>query len=63
LGGLKLPLLTITADASEELSLFKSNRRAKHKKLIFVMGRVHPGECNGSYMVEGFISWLCSNSP
>lgn len=63
LGGFKIPLLTVTSDIQEEQALFKAGRKCKNKKMIFVMGRVHPGECNGSYMVEGFISWLCSNTP
>lgn len=43
LGGLKLPLITITNNADEEHALFKKGERCKNKKLIFVMGRVHPG--------------------
>jgi hypothetical protein len=63
LGGFKLPLITITNEVNEEQALLKNGVKCGNKKIIFIMGRVHPGECNGSYMVEGFLKWLCSNSP
>lgn len=31
------------------------------KKCIVMSGRVHPGESNSSYVMEGFLSFLCSN--
>ena len=37
--------------------------RVRGKRLVFIMGRVHPGESNGSFMVEGFLRWLCGHSP
>jgi len=30
--------------------------------LVFVIGRLHPGEANGSHMMEGFIKYLCGYS-
>ena len=29
---------------------------------MIVSGRAHPGESNGSYMMEGFINFLCGDS-
>jgi murein tripeptide amidase MpaA len=34
----------------------------KKKKQIVVDARVHPGESNASYMMQGFIRFLCGNS-
>ncbi len=33
------------------------------KKLIVASGRIHPGESNGSFMMQGFIDYLCGDSP
>jgi murein tripeptide amidase MpaA len=33
----------------------------KHKKGIIITGRVHPGESNSSFVVEGIINFLLSN--
>lgn len=30
--------------------------------MIVASGRIHPGESNGSFMMEGFIEYLCSNT-
>jgi murein tripeptide amidase MpaA len=52
LGGVPLPLLTIT------------NFSAKgRKKCILVLGRQHPGESNGSIVLEGFLKFICSENP
>lgn len=34
----------------------------KKKKYIIITGRVHPGESNSSYMMQGFIKYLMGNS-
>jgi hypothetical protein len=34
----------------------------KRKKYVVVTGRVHPGESNGSLMMQGFIKYLMGNS-
>ena len=26
------------------------------------MGRIHPGESNGSYVMEGFLNWITGSS-
>ena len=46
-----LPLLTITDPTVEE----------KKKKCVLVSGRIHPGESCGSYMMKGFLEFLCSD--
>ena len=35
----------------------------KEKKHIVLTSRVHPGESNSSYMMEGFIEFITSNNP
>ena len=57
LGGLEVPLLIIHDKSSSEESEPKFP-----KKCILVSGRVHPGESNGSYMMEGFLNFLCGES-
>ena len=52
LGGLEVPLLIIHQESNwqnEELS----------KKCVVISGRAHPGESNGSHMMEGFLKFLC----
>jgi hypothetical protein len=51
LGGLDLPLLTVTDPAIPN----------EHKKCILVSGRIHPGETCGSFMVKGFLEFICSD--
>ena len=33
----------------------------KKKKNIFITGRIHPAESNSSYLLKGFLSFLCSD--
>jgi murein tripeptide amidase MpaA len=55
LGGLPIPLLTITeSEKNEEKSL--------KKKFILICARVHPGESNSSFMMEGFLKFICGDS-
>ena len=53
LGGRDCPLLTITAPDS----IIPYNE----KSCIFLTGRVHPGESNGSIMLHGLIDFLLSH--
>ena len=50
-----MPLLTIT-DNEEILE-------PKKKPLVIATARVHPGESNGSFLIEGFIKFLVSSHP
>ncbi|XP_031336827.1 cytosolic carboxypeptidase 3-like isoform X2 [Photinus pyralis] len=47
----EVPLLTITAPSTPQLSV---NRRP----FIFITSRVHPGETNSSWIMEGIINFL-----
>jgi len=49
LGGLEVPLLTITNFTKPELV---------KKKVVFIMGRVHPGETNASWILQGILEFL-----
>ena len=55
LGGVIVPLLTITDPDESEFQLSK-------RQYIICTGRVHPGEANSSYMLEGLISEICKDS-
>ena len=33
------------------------------KSCIFLTGRIHPGESNGSYVLHGLVDWLLSDNP
>jgi murein tripeptide amidase MpaA len=47
------------------LRMVISNLEGKHdeKKAIVVSARVHPGEAQSSFMVQGFIEFILSNDP
>ena len=47
--GLSVPVLTITNPSSEK------------KKVVLITGRLHPGEPQGSWVLQGFIKYLCSS--
>ena len=51
IGGVELPLLTITD--------FESGEDKEH---VVVSGRVHPGETNGSWVLEGFINYIIGST-
>lgn len=53
LGGVDVPLLTITN--------FKDSN-VKNKKVIFIQARIHPCETSSSWIVHGIISFLISRS-
>jgi hypothetical protein len=76
LSGLEIPLVTISSrlktDLNEynlvKLSEFEDNESKvsipmyKRKKYVVITARVHPGETNSSYAVEGLIKYLTGNS-
>ena len=33
------------------------------KKVVIITGRVHPGESNASFMMEGFLNYITSTEP
>ena len=33
------------------------------KKVVILTGRVHPGESNASFMMEGFLKFITSSNP
>ena len=78
LSGLEVPILTITSnvervnDSTEGMpveidpSEFEDKEKLpvnKYKKYMIVCGRVHPGESNASYVVEGFLKFIVGMSP
>jgi murein tripeptide amidase MpaA len=54
-GGREVPSLTITAPTSP--------LPAEDRAIVFVTGRIHPGESNGSFLVHGLIDFLLSDDP
>jgi hypothetical protein len=48
LSGLEIPLITITDFENIEIPLNK-------RKIIIITSRIHPGESNSSWMMEGFL--------
>lgn len=53
LSGLIVPLITITNF---------SDSNFENKKMIFIQGRVHPGETNSSWVIHGLIRALLMNN-
>ncbi|KAH0576699.1 Zinc carboxypeptidase domain-containing protein [Spironucleus salmonicida] len=51
-----IDLLTITAKESED------SVPIKQRKIIFVTARIHPGETQSSYIMEGFLNYILSQS-
>lgn len=64
LGGLEVPLLIIHENykGKTESTMYSDEDRQIMKRCVIVCGRAHPGESNGSYMIEGFIDFLCGES-
>jgi len=52
--GLAIPLITFTNR--------KSEIHNKNKKVVLISCRIHPGETCGSFMAEGIIKKLTSDS-
>lgn len=50
--GLPMPLLTISNPSEDQ----------RKKKIVLVTGRLHPGETQGSWTLQGFLKYLCSES-
>lgn len=74
LGGVDVPLLTITSriysDAENYQNILQSEFQdprlsiplGKKKRHIILCARVHPGESNSSFMMQGFIKYLIGNT-
>lgn len=52
LGGVTIPLLTVTDPDESEFPM-------KKRPYIIMVGRVHPGESNASWMIDGFMKEIC----
>ncbi len=48
-GGLTIPILTITSTST-----------VTEKQTCMAIGRLHPGETQGSWMMDGFLKFICS---
>ena len=66
LSGIDIPFLMVTSRAHqdnykeilpEEHSL-ESSPEDKTKRIVIITSRVHPGETNASFMVEGFLNFI-----
>jgi len=76
LGGVDVPLLTISSRLTSDPENYQTIKMQefndsysrislpfyKKKKNIIICARVHPGESNSSYMMQGFLKYLCGNS-
>eukprot|EP00347_Sterkiella_histriomuscorum_P020582 403337255 len=57
LGGVDIPLITITNNLSTDQS---QQALLGKKKIVFIIARVHPGETNSSLLAHGLIQYLLS---
>ena len=76
LSGVEVPLLTITSRLKNDPKQFNLIKNSefddsdsclslplyKRKKYVIIGSRVHPGESNGSYMMQGLIKYLLGDS-
>ena len=74
LGGMTLPLLTITAPEAErrspstrstaarDSSMSSPHRRVRDRPAVFLSARVHPGESGASWMMRGLLGFLTGTS-
>ncbi|XP_076065569.1 cytosolic carboxypeptidase 1-like isoform X3 [Oratosquilla oratoria] len=53
LGGNPVPLLTLT----------RTDKKAEEKEVMFLTARVHPGESNSSWVMQGTIDFLLKDTP
>jgi cytosolic carboxypeptidase protein 2/3 len=60
LGGLEVPLVLVHQGLEEEGA--DVGEEGVARRCVVVSGRAHPGESNGSHMMEGFVEWLCGGS-
>lgn len=70
LSGIDVPLLTVTQNSNNENANYICNNKGelvttlsgkkRRKKTVIITGRVHPGEANSSFMMEGFIRFITS---
>ena len=69
LGGNDVPLVTITsretsdAVGNETLSDNSNNIPLCDKRIVVLTGRVHPGETNTSWILDGLLDFLTGSSP
>ncbi|XP_060782748.1 cytosolic carboxypeptidase 4 [Neoarius graeffei] len=59
LGGNACPLITITATPTSHT--FKHLHQLRNRPCVFLTARVHPGECNSSWVMKGTLEFLCSD--
>ena len=72
LSGLEVPVITIssrvnsrTFEVIDETEFTQESPPPlnKYKKYIIVCSRVHPGETNASYIMQGFLDYISSEEP
>lgn len=56
-GGNLVELLTITEFPTTTLQV----QEVRQRPLVVLTSRVHPGETNASWVMKGFLDWICSN--
>ena len=61
LAGNVCPVLTITEFSGEGRG--EEEEEVRRRKGVVITGRVHPGESNSSWMMEGVLHFLTSTSP
>lgn len=61
LAGNVCPVLTITEFGGEGRE--EEREEVRRRKGVVITGRVHPGESNSSWMMEGLVRFLTSSSP
>ncbi|XP_060741894.1 cytosolic carboxypeptidase 4 isoform X1 [Tachysurus vachellii] len=59
LGGNACPLITITATPTSHT--YKHLHQLRNRPCVFLTARVHPGECNSSWVMKGTLEFLCSD--
>lgn len=60
--GIEIPMLTISKNVGSDVDLSEGvgGGAIEKRKVVVIQARIHPGEANSSFVMQGIIEYLCS---